>query len=126
MIKVFCYFNLHKKCFSLKSVKTGRVIAHLHRAVLVGASAKVSEAGRQRVLRERRKNVHAGIVGYWLPDDNIPAGTIPEGVGKQIRYNPYKGPNFTFDDGAIVSGEYPAAVLSVTDERPKVEIIENL
>lgn len=60
---VFVYFNLHKKVFSVKDVKTGRVIAHANTVKLQNAYPKVSEKGRQRVLKEQRKNVHAGIRG---------------------------------------------------------------
>lgn len=86
--KVFVYWNLHKQLFSVKSVKTGRVVAHVDNLYLRDATFKVSEAGRQRVLREKRKNVHAGVQGYVT---NEPP-SFYDGVAK---YNPYKGPHFT-------------------------------
>ena len=67
-MKVFIYFNLHRKCFSVKALegaKKGRVVAHVNDAIVYNPTFKVSEAGRQRVLRERKKNVHAGVVGQW-------------------------------------------------------------
>ena len=72
-MRVFVYFNLHKKCLSVKALEgesKGRVIAHADSVELVNATFKVSQAGRQRVLRERRKNVHAGVVGTMT---NLPA-----------------------------------------------------
>jgi hypothetical protein len=48
----------------------------------------VSEAGRQRVLRDRRKNVHAYIVGRV---SDAP-GTLPG--GRRVRYNPYETETF--------------------------------
>ena len=50
---------------------------------------KVSEAGRQRVLREKRKNVHAGVAGIWLQ-------RLPPSVrcAHTLTYNPYQGPYF--------------------------------
>ena len=68
-MRVFVYFNLHKKCFSIKALEgadKGRVIAHRDTVVLDGCKLLVSEAGRQRVLREKRKNVHAGVSGTWI------------------------------------------------------------
>jgi hypothetical protein len=90
-MKVFVYFNLHKKVWSVKALEgenKGRVIQHASYLKLKNATFKVSEAGRQRVLREKRKNVHAGIVGY-LTDE------IPVALYTQVSYNPYKGPTFT-------------------------------
>lgn len=93
---VFVYFNLHKKVWSVKSVETGRVIAHLHSLVLYLAKPKVSEAGRQRVLRERKKNVHAGFEGYIdLSDPEFLSNQIE---GRAVTYNPYKYSGFVWRD----------------------------
>jgi len=90
-MKVFVYFNLHKKVFSIKALEgpdKGRVIAHRRQLVLHDVIFKVSEAGRQRVLRERRKNVHAGVVGKWVND------LISVDHKTQVTYNPYKHDSF--------------------------------
>lgn len=94
--KVFVYFNLHKKCWSVKALdgeKKGRVIMHTQELSLRDITFKVSEAGRQRVLAEKRKNVHAGVVGYL--DEPV--------AGKEwtlVRYNPYvAGHFFNCDNG---------------------------
>lgn len=65
-MKVFVYFNLNKLCLSVRAVggpHAGLVVAHARAVQLDRATFKVSQAGRARVLRERSKNVHAGIVG---------------------------------------------------------------
>jgi hypothetical protein len=97
-MKVFVYFNLHKKVWSVKALEgenKGRVIAHREIVHLTNAKPKVSEKGRQRVLRERRKNVHAGVVGEWHQE-------IPDfewGVDIVFPvYNPYKGGKFVDRD----------------------------
>lgn len=85
-MRVFVYFNLHKKVWSVKALNgpnKGRVIAHLKEVGIVDASFRVSKAGRERVLRERRKNVHAGVVGYLAPVFKN------ESEAKSVRYNPY-------------------------------------
>lgn len=100
-IKTFIYFNLHKKCFSIKALEganKGRVIAHRDALVLYHAKFKVSEAGRQRVLKEQRKNVHAGVVGIWY--DEVDADkTLRVRDTTAVTYNPYKYDSFvTVDD----------------------------
>ena len=84
--KVQVYFNLHKKCFSVKDKKTRLVIAHVNSICLENVVFKVSEKGRQRVLSEKRKNVHAVVEGDI---------TGVEGLGEiSITYNPYKYKSF--------------------------------
>ena len=117
-MKVYVYFNLHRKCFSIKALegpKKGRVVAHHDDVLLFDAAFKVSEAGRQRVLRERKKNVHAGVVGQW---DNTGIDTSTHDrvlrYGQAITYNPYK-----YDSFVHYYGEHPCktgrlVALSVT------------
>lgn len=98
MLKVFCYFNLHRKCFSIKALEgknKGRVVAHRNDVLLFDGTFKVSEAGRQRVLKEQRKNVHAGVVGEW-DETGTDLITIERIVynGTPITYNPYKYDTF--------------------------------
>lgn len=85
--RVFVYWNLHKSLWSVRDCKTRKVIAHLHSLTLIDVKFKVSEAGRQRVLREQRKNVHAGVEGYVSVDTDNPC-LIP------VRYNPYELSSF--------------------------------
>jgi len=88
-MKVFVYFNLHKRVFSVKALEgaeKGRVIGHRTSLAIYSPTFKVSEAGRQRVVREKRKNVHAGVVGFL---------TAPYDWTKElvewtpVLYNPY-------------------------------------
>lgn len=92
-MKVFVYFNLHKKVWSVRALegeRKGRVVAHSEEVHLLNAKPKVSEAGRQRVLQEKRKNVHAGIVGEWV--SHCPKWWYVDLV--QPTYNPYKYKTF--------------------------------
>ena len=59
-------------------------------AILKNVEFKVSRAGRERVLVEGRKNVHAYIIGDLIED----AGTEGYTEGCQITYNPYKYTSF--------------------------------
>jgi len=87
-MKVFVYRNLHKDCYSVKSLETGRVIAHVKCIVLEDVKFKVSQAGRSRVLKEKRKNVHAGVVGIWKQKG------CKKPLKSQITYNPYEFESF--------------------------------
>lgn len=97
-MRVFVYFNLHKKCFSIKALegdRKGRVVAHSDTVLLEGCKLMVSEAGRQRVLREKRKNVHAGVTGVWINADRAESHfEFLSMVGRQVTYNPYKYSSF--------------------------------
>ena len=96
-MKVYVYYNLHKKLWSIKALegeRKGRVIAHRKTVVLTNVTPKVSEAGRQRVLKEKRKNVHAGLVGNWN-DKQILLGLFS---ADEITYNPYKYNSFVFKE----------------------------
>jgi hypothetical protein len=94
--KVFVYFNLHKKLFSVRDHITGLVVGHTDMIALENVTFKVSEAGRQRVLREKRKNIHAGVMGT-VKDLPVPQ---PEW---DAYYNPYKYDSFVDINGQKLS-----------------------
>lgn len=96
-MKVFVYYNLHKKCWSVRDTKTRKVIGHTTSLILENCQFKVSEAGRQRVLREKRKNVHAGVEGY-LTDARHQLGRL----SKRVRYNPYEMATFQCEGAPIL------------------------
>jgi len=96
-MRVFVYFNLHKKMWSVKALEgpqKGRVIARTFHVALRDVQPRVSQKGRERVLREKRKNVHAGLVGDWI-GFKLPEyyRHIPD---TEITYNPYKSGNFYY------------------------------
>lgn len=107
-MKVFVYWNLHKKCWSVRH--KGKVIAHADFVTLKDVEWYVNENGRQRVIAKRKKEVHAGAKGTL--EGYAPIGDAPN-VGLPIEdthysrtlrmhaakihtvtYNPYKGPCF--------------------------------
>lgn len=130
-MKVFVYFNLHKKCFSIKALEgeqKGRVIIHAESAGLLNVTFKVSEAGRQRVLREKRKNVHAGVVGDLISyrlDVNQPPIKVGQSFDSwedckpiAVSYNPYRaGSFFDITNGAPVDSAL-AVGMSVHNAKP--------
>lgn len=91
MKTVFVYFNLHKKMWSIRDQKTRKVIGHANQVILFNARPKVSESGRQRVIAEGRKNVHAGIIGELFATE---CPMIFNSEPYEITYNPYKYSGF--------------------------------
>lgn len=94
-MRVEVYFNLHKRVFSVRSCKTGRVVQHRKHIRLFDPVFVVRESGRQRVLRERKKNVHAFVRGntYCLePTLFHKYGDDP--TLDTIGYNPFKYDSF--------------------------------
>jgi hypothetical protein len=99
-MKVYVYYNLHKHKWSVKCIEPGhnlygKVISHKDYVILKNVIGKVSEKGRQRVLKEKRKNVHAGIVGTLI--DSVNLWDLPNDE-KSITYNPYKYKSFVFKE----------------------------
>lgn len=88
--EVEVYRNLHSKCWSIRDRRTGLVVAHAAAVTLRDAEFRVSEGGRQRVLRERRKNVHAVVRGTLMARTSVRYHELP-----RARYNPYEAGYFT-------------------------------
>jgi hypothetical protein len=79
------YKNLNRNCWSVR--QDGIVRFHTHAIALRQCQFKVSEAGRQRVLKEKRKNVHAFIKGMVTrKGDRV--------KGDKVIYDPYKMSSF--------------------------------
>ncbi|NBP57488.1 hypothetical protein EBU71_13330 [bacterium] len=83
------YYNLHKHCLSI--MFKGKVLEHSSEFFLKNVDFRVSQAGRSRVLREKRKNVHAFVCG--TPDEGWPIHGE-----RQVTYNPYKYKSFVYAD----------------------------
>lgn len=89
------YWNLHKHVFSVRSragETRGRVIGHADSFTLSNVQFVVNQAGRQKVLKEKRKNVHAFVRGYWAEPESHShfIGNL-----SRVKYNPYAAGHFT-------------------------------
>lgn len=88
-MRVRVYYNLHRHTFSIQHYIDGkgwRVRDYADEVSLRDVTFHVSEAGRQRVIREGRKNVHAYVIGTLT--DALPACEV------DVTYNPYKYKGF--------------------------------
>lgn len=82
------YKNLHKDCYSIK--QDGLVKAHATELYMSHCAFQVNKKGRERVLAEKSKNVHAYIIGYlshWVMG-SWDAINPPE-MQERVSYNPY-------------------------------------
>ncbi len=96
--RVRLHMNLNKKCFSVsryfKPRNTWYVTNHTPRILLKDCEMRVSEAGRQRTVREGVRNVHAYVygkfasMGEFVPDVELPVDFV------DCRYNPFKHDSF--------------------------------
>jgi hypothetical protein len=89
-----CYRNLHT---GLWSVKQDRVAFHTNIIYLKNVDFLVNEKGRQRVLAERKKNVHAFVRGYICTPAEFYEVNFG-GFGDGVTYNPYKTAHFMSQD----------------------------
>jgi hypothetical protein len=102
------YRNLHT---GLWSVKQGVIRFHTSEIVLTNAKFVVSEAGRQRVLREQRKNVHAYVVGYIYPPVSF--------IAEEVYYNPYTCSSFMVGERPILKASM-ARLAKYADNKMRV------
>ena len=116
-MKVKVYFNLHKKLFSVVAMEgddKGRVIAHVNQIELAQCVFRVQQAGRKRVLREGKKNVHAYIAGHTC---NLKDSTKMDG---EATYNPYKYSTFVDREDGSPVGYRPYCKLVVENNKGKI------
>ncbi len=99
MIKYRFYRNLHKGNFSvqfyIQEKKGYRVIDRVNSAILEDCTFRVYEVGRQKVLREKRKNVHAYVEpkSYKHIQGEVDVTNL-----REIYYNPYEYDSFVYKD----------------------------
>ena len=109
-MRVFVYYNLHKHVWSIKALEgpqKGKIVAHRAEVWLRDARPVVSLSGRARVLRDQQKNVHAAIVGEWVP----PKGFTKGAEVRRVTYNPYKYNTFVYTDDESMYCGSPMALL---------------
>ena len=98
------YWNLHKHCWSVQNRKTGRVVRHVQACTLADVKFVVRPAGREKVRREGKKNVHAFAAGRYSLKNGL--ASYDKGARK-VTYNPYVNETFVFaETGEPVTDAY--------------------
>ena len=90
-LPIYVYRNLHKNGYSIK--QQNKVVAHAKRLCIRDCEFVVNEYGRQRVLKEKQKNVHAFIKGYYTTS-GMGTAADKNDLPVEITYNPYKNTSF--------------------------------
>jgi hypothetical protein len=104
------YYNLHTHVFSIQAwdadKKGWRLYDHQDEVQLEDVTFKVYESGRQRVLREKKKNVHAYVIAKRIvPVDHRILWW------RKITYDPYKYESFVYVKDKQPVGEHKLVLL---------------
>ena len=120
-MRVEVYYNLHKNVFSVRH--KGKVIAWGNRVTIENPEYVVREKGRQKVLEEGRKNVHAFVRGTLSDINNFKFGKIQQRLSepREVTYNPYKYDSFV-DGGTYqpVKKSKWARLIKKGDDKPRI------
>lgn len=119
--RVYVYRNLHKNLYSVRG-SNGRVIAHTDILALKDVKYCVGQKGREKVIKTKHKNVHAGLRGtFSLFDNNLfdcDLLSLP-----RVTYNPYKYNSFVIKETEEPIFESKFAILIYKNEKPVIYAI---
>jgi hypothetical protein len=100
------YRNLHKNCFSIQTIVRGfnktsyKVIGHSETIFMYHCKFKVLEVGRERVVKEKRKNVHAYVMPISI--EKVDKTLVFDVTNlREIYYNPYEHKTFVYKDSGV-------------------------
>lgn len=99
------YRNLNNGLISIAERSSGLVVAHCDSVTLKSVAFRVSDKGRERVVKEGRKNVHAFAFGYVVDYEGLKsykgrnlqitlALIDDEELTGSVTYNPFKYRSF--------------------------------
>jgi len=97
LVRVFKNLTRNTWSIQIKTPKGWRVTGHSYKVKLKNARTVVSEKVRERVIKEKKKYVHAFIEGEWCGrwgDQNINPGALYHTHTEVITYNPFKSKRF--------------------------------
>ena len=113
---VEAYYNLHKKCFSVRHA--GRVWFHTNVLTLRNCKFAVQPAGRAKVIEEQKKNVHAFVRGFFVRGDDHTNHRMLHAA--QAMYNPYYFSTFVDVDTGDAVHEADMVYLNNCWPRPEI------
>ena len=88
-----CYYDLHRHTFSV--THKGLLMLKADYLKLNNVEFRVRQGGKQKVRNEKRKNVHAFVIGNLDDYCEFPCGNIPVPESNDVvTYNPYKYDSF--------------------------------
>lgn len=85
--------NWKRGCYNI--MQGGKVVACARQVRLGDVEFRVREPGRQRMLRLRRRNVHAYAIGLLLDHVHPDEGRALDALaGRRVFYDPYRFSSF--------------------------------
>jgi hypothetical protein len=119
--RVMVYYNLHKHTFSVQ--KSGLILFHADYLKLGNVEFRVRKGGREKVNLEKRKNVHAFVIGDILDYCVYPCDEMPEEpIGDIVTYDPYKFNSFVLKN--TKEPVFNAKEVDMINAKNKIFIIE--
>lgn len=119
--RVMVYYNLNKHTFSV--LKNGVLILHADFVKLKDVEFRVRPGGKERVRKEKSKNVHAFVIGTLVDFCEYPCDEVPiEPSAEIVTYNPY-----VFDSFVIKNTKepiYQAKEVDMINSKNKIFLIE--
>lgn len=119
--RVMVYYNLHKHTFSISL--GGKVIMHADLVKLKDVEFRVRQGGKEKVRGEKRKNVHAFVIGNLMDYCEFPCKnySAPHD-GLIVTYNPYLNDSFVLKD--TDEPIYSAEEVEMVNSKNKIYVIE--
>lgn len=106
--RVKVHLNLHRGDWSVSEIRTGTVLCNVTDITLRDVTFRVSPSMRERVIRTKRRKVHAWAYGTVTSFDASPDVTGQ----REVSYNPYAGPTFYIRDDANPVTELPVVTFT--------------
>ena len=104
-----CYRNLNRRLGDEKdfwSVKQGNIVRfHCRCIFLKDVTFPVNERVRLRVIANKRKEVHAFVMGFLTEAGDAPLFNAYCKDKQEVTYNPYKSGNFVCERGRVNSAK---------------------
>ena len=116
-MKIEVYWNLHKKLYSIR--ESGIVVDHMPALAITNATFAVQPAGRAKVVKEQRKNVHAFVRGYRQPM----LMSLDKDELVAVTYNPYRHESFIIKYTEEPVYEARFVFLTSSETRPIIQAI---
>lgn len=121
--KVMVYYNLHKHTFSV--TYKSKVIAHADYVKLSNVEFRVRPGGKDKVRKEKSKNVHAFVIGNLEEYCKHPCENIPEEMSDRIvTYDPYKYDSFVYKSNK--EPIYTAKEVDMINKKNKLFVIQEI
>ena len=121
--RVMVYYNLHKHTFSV--TYKSKVILHADYVKLKDVEFRVRQGGQEKVRDEKRKNVHAFVIGNLVDYCKFPCDNMPqEPTDKIVTYDPYKYDSFIYK--GTKEPVYKAKEVDMINQKNKLFVINEI